>query len=364
LESCLGAIAAGDGREILRFDKDGQIQSLVDETCLTLVDGDTTAGGALSMEKCDFSAEAGDGRSVFQMAANGQMQMPRMGSFCLSMVGNGAAEADVALGVDVSATSSSAQHVVKNAVDGDANSFWASGSDPTSGVDLHMDLGVTKHIRAVEIDWEYPAQAFELQVARGGVWSRAISVAGNNLKRNRYQGLSIAGSALRIRMTKPHPALGNADGHALFGIRNIRVIATSTRFVVQDCSEAEDNSDARDKFFMSAVPNFDPSVSFAAKQGAGLLAATEDHLGNLLASLYAALPTLAACGFVASSAAQLQHVSFATTAQSAGMKKTSQGPQEDSVLAVASLAETLGVDMRGLQELVAGAEEVMKNISR
>ena len=77
-------------------------------------------------------------------------------------------------------------------------------------------------------------QAFELQVAQGGVWSRAASIAGNNLKSSRYQGPSIAGSALRIRMTKakrspwwllvrvrysfatkPHPTLGNADGHAL-----------------------------------------------------------------------------------------------------------------------------------------------------
>ena len=41
------------------------------------------------------------------------------------------------------------------------------------------------------------SQAFELQVARGGVWSRAISVAGKILKRNRYQGLSIAGSTWR-----------------------------------------------------------------------------------------------------------------------------------------------------------------------
>ena len=105
------------------------------------------------------------------MTANGQMQMPRMGNFCLSMVGNGAAEADVALGADVSATSSSAQHVVKNAVDGDAHSFWASGSDPTSGVDLHMDLGVTKHIRAVEIDWEYPAQACSTNSFVRSCWS-------------------------------------------------------------------------------------------------------------------------------------------------------------------------------------------------
>ena len=111
------------------------------------------------MEKCDVSAEAGDGRNVFQMTSNGQIQMPRLGNFCLSLVGDGAVETDVAIGADVSATSSSAQHVVKNAVDGDSHSFWASGSDPTSGVDLHVDLGATKHIRAVEIEWEYPAQA-------------------------------------------------------------------------------------------------------------------------------------------------------------------------------------------------------------
>jgi len=35
-----------------------------------------------------------------------------------------------------------------------------------------------------------------------------------------------------------------------YGIRDVRVLAASARAIVQDCAEAEDNTDARDKFFM------------------------------------------------------------------------------------------------------------------
>ena len=111
------------------------------------------------MEACSSSAESSDGRSVFSMTPNGQVQLPRMGNFCLSTLGDRAIETDVALGADVSATSSNVQHVVKNAIDGDSHSFWASSSDPTATVDLHIDFGAIQNIRAVEIEWEYPAQA-------------------------------------------------------------------------------------------------------------------------------------------------------------------------------------------------------------
>ena len=120
----------------------------------------STNGGALTMEACSIAAEAGDGRSVFLLSPNGQLQMPRLGNFCLSMAGDGALEANVALGADVAATSSNAQHAAKGAIDGDDHSFWASGFDPASGVDMNVDLGATKIIRTVEIEWEYPAQVF------------------------------------------------------------------------------------------------------------------------------------------------------------------------------------------------------------
>ena len=110
------------------------------------------------METCSNSAEAGDGRTVFAMTPNGQLKMPRVGNYCVTLVGDGASDADVAQGADVGATSSNPQHAVKNTVDGDARSYWASGSDPAARVDVQFDFGAVKQIKTVEIEWEHPAQ--------------------------------------------------------------------------------------------------------------------------------------------------------------------------------------------------------------
>jgi hypothetical protein len=56
-------------------------------------------------------------------------------------------------------------------------------------------------------------------------------------------------------MSRPHPTLGKFEGHALYGIKDVQVLAKSARMVVQDCAEAEENVDARDKFFMSDLSN-------------------------------------------------------------------------------------------------------------
>lgn len=192
----------------------------------------------MNMQECSSSLEASDGRTVFAVAPNGQVRMPRVGNYCLTMLGDGAGKVDVSLGADVSATSSNAQHSASNAVDGSAQSYWASGFDPASVVDMILDFGAAKQIQNVEIDWERPPlvihtcarlgpgqrhlprtsfvwQAFELQVAIGGVWSSIFATSSNSLNVTRYLGPSVSGAALRVRMTKPHPTLGNSDGHAL-----------------------------------------------------------------------------------------------------------------------------------------------------
>ena len=49
-----------------------------------------------------------------------------------------------------------------------------------------------------------------------------------------------------------------------YAMKNIQVLATSIQMVVQDCTEAEENTDARDKFFMCvskfAVPDWYPYI--------------------------------------------------------------------------------------------------------
>ena len=101
-------------------------------------------------------AEGGDGRSEFALTSSGQLKMPRLGNYCVTFLGD-AALANAAPTADASATSSDSQHTVDQLTDGDAATYWASSAD--SPVDVQLDFGSIAHIKAVEIDWERPAQA-------------------------------------------------------------------------------------------------------------------------------------------------------------------------------------------------------------
>ena len=144
-------------------------------------------------------------------------------------------------------------------------------------------------------------QAFELQVATGGAWKNIFATSGNNLDVTKYLGPAVVASVLRIRMTKAFLLINGTSlqisfrfvcvrshiqpwGLAMdipcelprikncrrlktlvgpfphrYAMKNIQVLATSIQMVVQDCTEAEENTDARDKFFMCvskfAVPD-------------------------------------------------------------------------------------------------------------
>ena len=51
----------------------------------------STAGGSLRMEACSAEAGASDGRTVFSATPGGQLKMPKLGNFCLTVVGDGTA---------------------------------------------------------------------------------------------------------------------------------------------------------------------------------------------------------------------------------------------------------------------------------
>ena len=88
------------------------------------------------MGVCSTAAASDDGRTVFAPSPNGQLKMPRMGNYCLTLVGDSPSGSNVAQGADVAATSSNSEHAVKNIADADAQSFWASSNDPTAPVDV------------------------------------------------------------------------------------------------------------------------------------------------------------------------------------------------------------------------------------
>jgi hypothetical protein len=118
----------------------------------------SSGGGTVATDACSILPDSGDGRAFFTVTPNGQLKMPRLGNFCLTVMGEGTSAADIAQGADVVATSSNAGHIVKNIVDGDAQSYWASASDPTSPVDVQFNFGAAQRIKSIEIEWEHPAQ--------------------------------------------------------------------------------------------------------------------------------------------------------------------------------------------------------------
>jgi len=355
MEPCLDAIAGGDGREIFQFGQEGQLLSVGAGSCVTLVDGDTTGGGAFALEACPTSAGATDGRYVFSPTPTGQVKMPRMGNFCLTLMGDSAVSTDVSSGAVVTATASDAQHSASSVVDGNDLTYWSSGFDPSAEVSMLVDLGAEKNIEQAVIEWEQAPLAFEIQVSRGGTFKTLMAVTSNNLNTTRFVGPSVRGSVLRVRMTQPHP-LGKNNGHSVYAIKHIRVLASEAELVVQDCGEAEANTDARDKLFMVAVPEYDPSASALAKESALLLSASVAHLGHALAEIYSVAPTLAGCGFASSllAAGATSAAKIAT-----GREKESGPTDDDASRAISKVAAKLGLDMEGVETLIAGARDVL-----
>ena len=121
------------------------------------------------MGVCSTAAASDDGRTVFAPSPNGQLKMPRMGNYCLTLVGDSPSGSNVAQGADVAATSSNSEHAVKNIADADAQSFWASSNDPTAPVDVQLDFGATQQINSIQIDWEHPAQVRKTLGVHGGM---------------------------------------------------------------------------------------------------------------------------------------------------------------------------------------------------
>jgi len=355
--SCLSGIASGDGREVFSLDDDGQIKSVARDKCITLADGDTTSGGKFILKPCARATESGDGRSVFSLSANGQLKMPRMGNFCVTFMGD---NVGFATSFDVAATSSQMGHSASSVADGDSTSFWASAYDPAENamVDVQLKLGSPKQIHRVTIEWEYPATAFEVQVAKEGSWTTIYATSSNHLNHTTVFS-SVLGEQIRVRMQEPHPVWGVVDGHSVYGIKHIEVAAAVLSMIVRDCVEAEDNIDARDKFFMVAVPEFDPAAIVSAQSSSKMLFAAQEHLGGLLAQVHAVLPTLENCELVQHSLGKLPgHIvaSSLVRQQRSEHVQLSKKPSSDAVaVAVGQIEAALGLSESAFAALVAEA---------
>merc|ERR1712224_110114 len=190
--------------------------------------------------------------------------------------------------------------------------------------------------KRVEIDWEYPAKAFQIELASGGGWSTFSGASGNAITKTVALG-SGAGASLRIRMVEAHPAYATS-GKLAYGIREVKVYGSGLKTIVQDCGEASGSTDARDKWFLSAVTDFDPAAK-SALGGYALLKAATGSLASVTAQLQAGGGCAKAMVQVPSLMAQV----------AVSREKTAENPEDQALAMIPAAAYA---DMGSLQSLV------------
>ena len=81
----------------------------------------------------------------------------------------------------------------------------------------------------------------------------------------------------------------------MYGIRSVAVFADRLRSVVSDCAKAAKSSDARDKYFLSYVGDFNPSASKSLRSELPALEAARASLEATVSELVDAIPQLNVC---------------------------------------------------------------------
>ncbi|KAL8424874.1 hypothetical protein Efla_002993 [Eimeria flavescens] len=228
-------------------------------------------GGAVVLVDCLSALEEGDGRSSWTPEPNAQLRLGKAGFFCLSqrnMHGSSPGAADIAAAFGASAkcdSSAGSGHEPAMALDRDVATFWASGSFPDAEEHLvvfELDLGKSARLAGLQVDWEYPALSYKLQVSPDGKDYNDVLETHANPSNVTYDMLpGPAAQHLRIVMTHPHSVYGKVGEEYLYGIREIFALASRIDTSVADCKEAANTDDARDKYFLLPIHEYDSELA-------------------------------------------------------------------------------------------------------
>lgn len=267
MEPCENAVREGDGRDVWHFDSKGRIHDEMGGKCMTWDEEAGNGEGRLVMSDCDKSFETNVGNSQWEPTPINQLRSgAHPGDLCLSLAGDdkSATEVDVARNADTRATSTfdDASHTSGRAVDGDASSYWASGPiHEGDHVMYQVSLPGEKEIDSLDIKWEFPPQSFKVETSEDGEhWTKVYEVS-SNPRHSAWSKIPLKGQwaeQVRLTMTQPDKLKGMHEGVLYYGIKSLKIYAPSHTPALVPCAEAARHAGAADKWFLTAVGQFDP----------------------------------------------------------------------------------------------------------
>lgn len=89
-QTCADAVAAGDGRDVFKF-QDGNLIHSRSGLCVAFAGG---VGGRIDLQDCVVVSRADDGRASWRLTAEGQLKLTRSGNYCFSVSFEQAAVSD------------------------------------------------------------------------------------------------------------------------------------------------------------------------------------------------------------------------------------------------------------------------------
>jgi len=231
----------------------------------------------------------------FELQGNGQLKLGGNGS-CGSLAGAAVGNVDVALFAATAATSTAASsHAAAMSVDG-RSTFWASKLDPTLPVELSVDFGRSAKLDTALIQWEYPAKSFAVLLSADGIhWEEGFSTDVNALKTTRVVLGGKSANQAKVVLREAHPVYGKIRGHSIFGISSLSFFSNQMETVADDCSDAEQSADARDKFFIVAATAQDDAPLNRLRAALPALDVAEASLATSISAIFDAMPLASAC---------------------------------------------------------------------
>ncbi|GIX61057.1 F5/8 type C domain-containing protein [Babesia caballi] len=274
LDLCTHAIAAADGRDLWRHDARQRLVSAATTPpkCLTSVSPNKIVG-ALVITDCK---DEGDEQCRWEFMGNGQIALKNVSDLCVTQVDLYSDKAgmgnllEVMKGkVELAASSSSEQHNVELAFDGNVKTYWASElflDSNIHSVTITVKFGEPTSAARVRIDWEYQPMTYTIEGSSDNIvfkelarnMSNSDHVTIDTLKQKEFK-------QLRIVMLRPHYSMGKVEGGFVYGIREIEVLTSNLQTVLGDCRAAANTPDARDKYFVSYVSSFEPALAHEIK---------------------------------------------------------------------------------------------------